>query len=175
MIIIGLLVLLNFYAIRNYNKFIILNEKSKYSIYPTNVFLKLFLVYVILLIGYDIWDFIDILVLQKKIISFQSAKVFDIIMFIIDRMKILGIIVFIISTIYILTRRSIITENFIITRYGAYNITDLSSVFIEKNNIIRYELKNKTPCANLAIISLKKFKTLDNETQEIFNYLKNKI
>ena len=165
----------NFSAIRNYHKFTALNEKTIYHIYPKNTLLKFFLVYCVLAACYESWYFIDALVIQQKIISFKSADTFDIIQFIIDRIKDLGILVVISSTIYILTRKSIITENCIITRYGAYNINDLSNVETENNNIIKYELKEKSIRAGLAGLSFRKFTVLENEAQEIFSYLKAKI
>jgi len=172
MIIVGFLIFVNILAIREYNKYISLKEDVKYKIYPQNTIFKCFLLYAIIVISYEIWTLVHIFVIQNEVISFEGADKAAIIKFITAIMEDVGLIIVIITTIYILRRESFITENRIITRYGVFNFIDLNKIELEHKGSIRYELKKHTLFSGL---SFYKFKVNENESREIAAYLNDRI
>ncbi|MDR1840053.1 MAG: hypothetical protein LBQ93_10780 [Treponema sp.] len=109
--------------------------------------------------------------IQQKVISFKQADILSNFGFLIEIVKYLELIVLIFSSIIILRRKSIITENNIITQFCCFKIEELNKVELN-NNVIKYGLKKSLWHSNLL---LNKFKVINNEAQDILKYLKGKI
>jgi hypothetical protein len=148
-----------------------INEDIKYQIYPRNWFVIALLIFGLFYFIISVLFFVDDFVIQQKVISFKQADILSNFGFLIEIVKYLELIVLIFSSIIILRRKSIITENNIITQFCCFKIEELNKVELN-NNVIKYGLKKSLWHSNLL---LNKFKVINNEAQDILKYLKGKI
>jgi len=124
----------------------------------------------------EIWDIIDVIIFKKNSFFFYNGflenTIFGIFYFVIRILSYIEIIIIFISSIIILSRKSVIVDDRIITRYGVFKINEINSIALENKNTIRYELKKKSWHSAL---SFNNFKIKGNNGREISDFLNEKL
>ena len=161
------LILINTYLLRNImranNSNIVL-----YKIYAKNywnIFILLFSILYFIYNGMEIYEIIE----NKSIVSYiNNLEKFELITFLLWIILVTGLFI---SSLLLLFMKSIIINDTILLTDGIFRIDTIRK--IEKNNkIIKIYLKKSSP---YALLGYKTFKVKENEIEDVFNYLNNRI
>jgi hypothetical protein len=165
----GYFLYLNITAIIVYNKNYYTNIEIKYQIYPRNYFVIGLLFYSLLSIGLSIWDLIDVFVIQKNIFVLNDG--FSIFTLLVKILSYIEMLLICISSIIIITRKSVIVNDKIITCYGVYQFNEIDLIQLKNKNTVQYYLNKKS---TYSVLSLSNFKVKGDNGKEILDFIKEK-
>jgi len=166
----GYFLYLNITAIIVYNRNYYTNIERKYQIYPRYYFVIALLFYSLGYIGLSIWDLIDVFVIQKNILVLNDGL--SIFTFLVKILSYIEMLLLCISSIIIISRKSVIANDKIITCYGVFQFNEIDLIQLKNKNTVQYYLKKKSIHS---VLSFYNFKVKGDNGKEIIDFIKEKI